>query len=432
MNHKLFCEILNSGMEVATGCTEPAAVALCAAYASEQLTGEVAELSVSASVNIIKNAMAAGIPGITYTGTEYAAALGAIGGKSKRQLQVIDTASSEECRKAIELVQGGHVKISKKDAPPKFYIEVEIKSVSGHQARAIIASSHTNLIYLEKDGVAIINREINMEVNGHGPLTDAFYDTLSIETIYDFVSSLDREKDDLHIIEQAISVNKCISREGAEKKFGLHVGQNIAAAKRASKMNSDVVTTAMELTACGIDARMGGANVPVVTNSGSGNQGITATIPVVTAAEFLGIDEDRMFRAVTLSHLMTLYIHRHFGLLSALCGATVAGTGASCGLVYLFGGSPKQIGYAINNMVGSVAGMLCDGAKANCALKVATCVNTAFLSAYMAIDNISVQPNEGIVEGEPAQTIRNFVRIGNDVSPLMDNVILDIVLNKQA
>lgn len=429
MDRKLFCDILNSEMGLATGCTEPAAVALCAAYAREHLKGETAEVSVSASVNIIKNAMSAGIPGIPHTGINYAAALGAVGGESKNRLQVIDAVSEADRRRASELVQGGHVKMSKKDTPEKLYIEVELKSAEGHQARTIIASAHTNLVYAEEDGVPVIEHAVGEIVDGVP--ANVIDKTLSIQSIYDFANTLDRETDDLHMIEQAIAVNMRISREGAEKKFGLHIGWNIAAARAAGHMSGDIVTTAMERTACGIDARMGGASVPVVTNSGSGNQGITSTVPVVTAAELLGIDEDRMFRAVTLSHLMSIYIHCRFGLLSALCGATVAGTGAACGLVYLFGGTPEQIGHAVNNMMGCVTGMLCDGAKADCAMKIGACINTAFLAAFMAMDGISVQPNEGIVERDPAHTIRNFVRLGNEGSPTMDNIVLDIMLNKK-
>lgn len=428
VDRKLFCEILNSEMTLATGCTEPAAIALCAAYARSYLKGEVAELTVLASVNIIKNAMAAGIPGASYTGVDYAASLGAIAGKVERQLQVIDMATDEERQKAYELIRDGHVKMGKKETMEKLYVEVEVKSADGHQAKAIIASAHTNLVYVEEDGVVLVDHEIGTKVNGVS--VDVIDETLSIESIFEFVNTLDREADDLHMIEQAISVNTRIAQEGADKKFNLHVGQNITAMKNAGYMSNDMVSTAMERTACGIDARMGGANVPVVTNSGSGNQGITATIPVITAAEFLNVDEGKKFRAVTLAHLMSIYIHCRFGLLSALCGATVAGTGACCGIVYLMGGTPAQIGYAVNNMMGTVTGMLCDGAKADCASKVATCVSAAFMSASMAMANISVQPNEGIVDYDPDQTVKNFVRLGNDGSPTMDNIVLDIMLTK--
>ncbi|SFP97197.1 L-cysteine desulfidase [Oscillibacter sp. PC13] len=428
MERKLFCDILNSEMTLATGCTEPAAIALCAAYAREHLKGQVADLQVLASVNIIKNAMAAGIPGTSHTGIDYAAALGAVGGRTERQLQVIDQASDEERKKAVELVQSGHVKMGKKETTEKLYVEVEVNSADGHQAKAIIASAHTNLIYAEEDGKAVIDYPMGTRISGIS--TDIIDKTLSLASIYEFANTLDREIDDLHMIELAIQVNQRIAQEGAEKRFNLHVGQNIGAMKKNGYLSNDMVSAAMERTACGIDARMGGANVPVVTNSGSGNQGITATIPVVTAAEFLGADKDKTFRAVTLSHLVAIYIHCHFGLLSALCGATVAGAGAACGLVYLMGGTLEQIGYAINNMMGTVTGMLCDGAKADCAMKVATCVNTAFLSASMAIDDISVQPNEGIVDDSPDKTVKNFVRLGNDGSSTMDNIVLDIMLTK--
>lgn len=429
MKRELFCKILNSEMQLATGCTEPAAVALCAAYAGRQLEAEIAELQVLASVNIIKNAMSAGIPGIPYTGINYAAALGAVGGRTERQLQVIDSASEEAREKALQLVKDGHVCMGIKETEEKLYIEVEVKCIDGHQAKAVIAAAHTNLIYLEKDGVCLLKKDVSTRPEGISP--DLMEQVLSIESIFRFANELDRQMDDLHMIELAIAVNRRIAEEGAQKQFGLTIGQHILNARNEGTMGNDVVTAAMERTASGIDARMGGAGVPVVTNSGSGNQGITATIPVITAAEAFGADDDRMFRAVALSHLMSIYIHCRFGLLSALCGATIAGTGACCGIVYLLGGGPKEIGYAVNNMMGCVTGMLCDGAKADCAMKVSACVNTAFLSAFMAMKGVSVSSNEGIVEKNPAHTIRNFVRLGNDGSPVMDNIILDIMLNKQ-
>lgn len=429
MDHKLICEILNSEMELATGCTEPAAIALCAANARAHLKGEVKELTVLASVNIIKNAMAAGIPGTSYTGIDYAAALGAMGGKVERQLQVVDEASEEQRTAAIALVQSGHVTMGKKETPEKLYVEVEVKSADGHTAKAIIASAHTNVIYIEEDGNVLVNHKMGTLVNGVP--ADVVDEVLSIQSIFDFANELDPEKDDLHMIRQAIEVNTRISQEGQQGNYGLNIGKNISWAKQHGYMCAGMVTDAMEATASGADARMAGANVPVVTNSGSGNQGITATMPIVSAAKTLGASADKMLRAVTVSHLMAIHIHCRFGLLSGLCGATVAGTGAACGLVYLMGGNAKQMGYAVNNMLGDVTGMLCDGAKADCALKISTCVNTAFQCAFMALNDVSVQPNEGIVEHDPEQTIRNFVRLGNDGSPVMDNIVLDVMLTKQ-
>lgn len=429
MDRELICKILNSEMELATGCTEPAAIALCAANARAHLKGEVAQLTVLASVNIIKNAMAAGIPGTSYTGIDYAAALGAVGGRVERQLQVVDGASEEERRRAIELVQSGRVKMGKKETPEKLYVEVEVKSEEGRQAKAIIASAHTNVVYIEEDGRPVVQHQLGTLVNGVSP--DLIDETLSLATIYEFVETLDRATDDLHMIEQAIAVNTRISEEGKRGDYGLNIGRNILKAKAAGYMSDDLVTNAMQDTAAGADARMAGANVPVVTNSGSGNQGITATMPVVSAAKTLGLSEDRMFRAVTLAHLVGIHIHCRFGLLSGLCGATVAGTGSACGIVYLLGGGLQQVGYAVNNMLGDVTGMLCDGAKADCALKISTCVNTAFQCAFMALDNVCVQPSDGIVDKDPEQTIKNFVRLGNEGSPVMDNIVLEVMMGKK-
>jgi len=427
MNRTLICQILNHEMMLATGCTEPAAIALTAAVAREHLIGEPTHVKVLASVNIIKNAMAAGIPGTDCTGMNYAAALGAVCGRVDRQLQVVDGATPEDVAKAVELVRSGNVEMGRTPEPDKLYVEVELTNGS-HQARAIIRGAHTNVTFIEED-----HRELETAAQeaAADPITPrVIKETLSIQTIYDFVETLDRETDDLHMIEQAIKINSEIAKVGAEGNFGLNIGRHIRQSQESGLMGKDVMLEAVAVTSSAADARMAGANAPVVTNSGSGNQGITATMPIVSAAQSLGVGEERMFRAVTLSHLMAIHIHADFGLLSGLCGATIAATGAACGLVYLQGGSAKQIGYAVNNMLGDVTGMLCDGAKADCALKISTCVFTAFHCAAMALRDETVKPTDGIVEQDPEVTIANFVKLGNDGSPKMDDLVLDMLLQK--
>lgn len=427
MNRTLICQILNHEMMLATGCTEPAAIALTAAVAREHLIGEPTHVKVLASVNIIKNAMAAGIPGTDCTGMNYAAALGAVCGRVDRQLQVVDGAAPEDVAKAVELVRSGNVEMGRTPEPDKLYVEVELTNGS-HQSRAVIRGAHTNVTFIEED-----HRELATAAQeaAADPITPrVIRETLSIRTIYDFVETLDRETDDLHMIEQAIKINSEIARVGAEGSFGLNIGRHIRQSQESGLMGKDVMLEAVAVTSSAADARMAGANVPVVTNSGSGNQGITATMPIVSAAQSLGVGEERMFRAVTLSHLMSIHIHADFGLLSGLCGATIAATGAACGLVYLQGGSAKQIGYAVNNMLGDVTGMLCDGAKADCALKISTCVFTAFHCAAMALRDETVKPTDGIVEQDPEVTIANFVKLGNDGSPKMDDLVLDMLLQK--
>lgn len=427
MNRTLICQILNHEMMLATGCTEPAAIALTAAVAKAHLTGEPTHVKVLASVNIIKNAMAAGIPGTEYTGMNYAAALGAVCGRVDRQLQVVDDATPEDVAKAVALVQSGNVEMGRAPETDKLYVEVELTN-EAHQSRAIIRGAHTNVTFVEKDHqeVSTVSEEAAAD-----PITpELIGKTLSIQTIFDFVDTLDRKTDDLHMIEQAIQINSQIAKVGEEGDYGLNIGRHLRKNQESGLMGKNPMMEALAVTSSAADARMAGANAPVVTNSGSGNQGITATMPIVSAAQSMGIEEDRMFRAVTLSHLMAIHIHSDFGLLSGLCGATIAATGAACGLVYLQGGTVKQIGYAVNNMLGDVTGMLCDGAKANCALKICTCVFTAFHCAAMALRNEVVKSTDGIVEDDPEVTIANFVKLGNDGSPKMDDLVLDMLLQK--
>lgn len=428
MNRQLICEILASEMSYATGCTEPAAIALCAAYAKKYLNEEVKELTVNASVNIIKNAMAAGIPGTNRTGIDIAAAIGAITGNYKADLLVMDNASKEDLDKAIKLVDDKKVKVNKVDSKEKLYIEVIAKG-DNHSAKTIIASAHTNLVYAEVDKNIIINNPIDHKEKGID--TKTIDKTLSIESILEFVDTIDDYNDDLAIIDKAIEINSDISKIGLENIFNLSVGRNINEMINKKMFGEGMVSSIIKETSAGIDARMGGANHPVVTNSGSGNQGITCTIPPIVAGKYLKLDDKTIYKAVTLSHLMCIYIHCNFGLLSALCGATIASTASACAITYLLGGKEKQLSYTINNMMGSVTGMLCDGAKPDCALKVATCLNIACISAYMAMNNITVKDNEGIVEKNAVDTINNFIKISDEGSNMLDNIVLNIMLNKK-
>lgn len=427
MNRRYICGLLNREMVVATGCTEPAAVALTAATARQYMSGEICAIEINASANMIKNVMAAGIPGTDVTGIEYAAALGATGGDVSRQLQVVDRASKEAVEEACALVQNSCVKLACEEVCDRLFVSVKLIGKDGHWAKVALAESHTNIISIEQDGRVIYSQEAELareeEENADEPL--------SISGIYEFVETLDREKDDLHMIENAIAVNTRIMEEGKAGTYGLNIGRHIREAKERGYYSDDLVTNAVEDAASGVDARMAGANVPVVTNSGSGNQGITTTVPVLSAGRQLKASEDKIFRAVTLSNLMAIYIHAGFGRLSGLCGATIAATGAACGLVYLLGGGKRNIGYAVNNMLGDISGMLCDGAKADCALKVSTCLQAAFQCAFLAMDEVVVGSTDGIVEDDPEHTVWNFNRLGNEGSVEMDRIVLDILLSKK-
>lgn len=424
MDRKYICRLLNSEMVVATGCTEPAAVALAGAVARQYIKGEIREIQIDASANMIKNVMAAGIPGTDVTGIEYAAALGAAGGDASRQLQVVDSASREAVEEARRLVENKRVSLTCEKVCDRLYVSVKLIGSEGDWASVALAESHTNIIRIEQNDKVLYEKD-GISVNG-----DKKGDDLTLAMIYEFVETLDREKDDLHMIEQAIEINTRIMEEGRRGDYGLNIGRHIRKAKERGLYSDDLVTNAVEDAASGVDARMAGANVVVVTNSGSGNQGITTTVPVISAGRRLGVSEDKIFQGVTLSNLIAIYIHAGFGRLSGLCGATIAATGAACGVVYLMGGSSKNIGYAINNMLGDISGLLCDGAKADCSLKVSTCLQAAFQCAFLAMDEVVVGSTDGIVEENPAHTVGNFNRLGNEGSAEMDRIILDILVNK--
>ncbi|GKI16744.1 UPF0597 protein [Oscillospiraceae bacterium] len=436
MDKTMFFRILNSEMELATGCTEPGAIALTGAYAGAELNklGEaIQRMEVKASTNIIKNAMAAGIPGTSYTGMPYAAAIGAAAAAPERKLEVINGVSDDVYKAAELLVETGKVNVELAKVPQKLYIDVTVYGPT-HSARAVIADLHTNLVLLEVDGKEVFKADPNAPVDtGRDVVTpEEIAAFLTVRKIYDFCDKeLDPMNDPIDIIRSAISVNGEICERGMEKDYGLAIGPNLERNCRAGVMTRDMVTNSMIITTAGADARMAGAPFSVVANSGSGNQGITTTMPVVSLAKWKEIPEDKMVRAVTLSNLIAIRIKSKFGRLSAMCGASVAGTGAACGITYLLGGGYDEICRAIHNMIGDVTGMLCDGAKADCSLKISTCVNAAFQAAFMAMRGVRVESTDGIVEDNVEYTIDNFAKLGNEGSGPMDAAILEMMLNKR-
>jgi len=373
MEQNMFIRILNSEMELATGCTEPGAVALTAAEAGQALrkagVDKAEEITVNASINIIKNAMSAGIPGTDYEGMDYAAAIGALGGDPVYLLEVMNHVPRETVEAAAALVKAGKVKVNVAQVPQKLYIEVIAKG-GGHTGRAIVRDLHTNVVLVEQDGAATLDkRDTDTAAAGDSDVVtpEQIASFLTVRSIWDYCTKeLDPMNDPIDIIRSAVKVNSVISDEGLSKEYGLAIGRNLDLNCRKGLMTRDLTTNSMIAAAAGADARMAGAPVSVVANSGSGNQGITATMPVVAAARWLDIDEPTMLRAVTLSNLIAIRIKSKFGRLSNLCGATVAGTGAACGITYLLGGGYHEICCAIQNMVGNVTGMVCDGAKADC------------------------------------------------------------------
>ena len=349
-----------------------------------------------------------------------------IAGDAARKLEVLSGITPKDVERAKALLASGMVFVSASDTNKKLYIEIVINS-GDQYAKVILADEHTRVVLIEADG-SVIYREPSTGASAAEDEDEGA--ALNLDQLWRFVMQVNTEK--LRLVEQSIELNKKVALEGLNGSYGLQVGRTLRDGIEKGYLTNDLATWAMALAAAGSDARMAGVLMPVMSNSGSGNQGLCATLPVVAAGEKLEANQETLLRAVTLSHLITIYIKSRFGRLSALCGAAIAGTGASCGITYLLGGGLPQIKYAIQNMLGNVTGMLCDGAKAGCAMKVSTCINAAVQSAIMALEGRCISGTDGIVEQDVEASIENLCRLGNQGSVEADRIILDIMLNKKA
>lgn len=424
MRTNTFINILQNELVVALGCTEPVAIALAAAKARTYVDGTIDKITVYASAGIIKNALAVGIPGTGLTGIDFVAALGAIAGNAEKQLEVLADIKPEDISVAQDMVERGISVVHLADTPKKLYIEVIIEADKRY-AKVVITDNHTNITLIEVDGKIV---DMGGCANASFKSSKEDRSELTIDSIVEFVNTVDLA--DLGLVKQSIELNRKAGLDGLEHAYGLEVGKTIKENVQKGILSDDLISHAMALAAAGSDARMAGSSMPVMANSGSGNQGIAATNPVVAAAEKLGASEEQLIRAVALSHLVTIHIKSKFGRLSALCGVTVSGTGASCGITYLLGGGKTEIKAAIQNMLGNVSGMMCDGAKGGCAMKVATCTSAAVQSALLASKGMTISSTNGFIENEAEKTIDNFCRIGNEATSEIDKLILEMMLNK--
>lgn len=406
----------------AVGCTEPVAVALAVAKATHLLGCEPERIDARLSGNMLKNAMGVGIPGTGMIGLPIAMALGALIGDPEKGLEVLSGVSPEAVERGKAFIAEGRIGIElEPDAPSKLYIDTVVKA-GAHSARVVISVSHTNFIRLERDG------EILLDVPSKGDVVEESADLpLDMAMIYEFAT--ETPLDEIDFILEAKRLNQAASRLALEGDYGHSLGATIR--KYGLKFYGDTpVEHMISYTSAACDARMGGAKVAVMSNSGSGNQGITATMPVVSFAEDMNADEEQTVRALILSHLTSIYIKQSLGRLSALCGCVVASTGASGALVYLMGGGYGQICSAIKNMVANLTGMICDGAKPSCALKISSGVTTAMMSAMLAMSGKCVTSAEGIVSDDVDETIHNLTSIGREAMTETDRLVLKIMTSK--
>jgi len=407
----------------AIGCTEPIAVALCVARACELLGSRPEKIEVRLSANILKNAMGVGIPGTGMIGLPIAIALGALIGRPEYGLEVLKDADAAAVEQGKKYIAEKRISVDlKKDIEEKLYIEAEVADGT-HRAMAVIAGGHTKFVYLRLDDKVL---EDSRTCGGESECDDEV--RLTLRRVYDFAMTTPAEE--LKFILEAERLNKSAAEQAFRSDYGHSLGKTLRGDREMSILGDSIFSRIISYTAAACDARMAGAMIPVMSNSGSGNQGITATLPVVVYGEECGATEQQMIRALTLSHLTVIYIKQSLGRLSALCGCVVAASGSSCGITYLMGGGYDEIVITVKNMIANLTGMICDGAKPSCALKLASGVSTAVLSAMMAMEHRCVSKLEGIIDEDVDKCIRNLTAIGRDGMNETDKLILKIMTDK--
>ncbi len=426
---KRYTRLLKEETALAVGCTEPIAIALACAKARETLLGEAAEvpdpdrIELALSRNIIKNALGVGIPGTKMTGIPIAAALGYAGGESSRGLEVISAVPPEKIEKAASFVERHLVSISQYEGEENLYIQARVV-LGDRSSSVVIRHTHTGIARIERDGKILFEDFTDPEEAG----TEPEISTRSLLDIYEFAREAPLEP--LKFLLEGARLNKLVALEGLRGAYGLQVGRSIKAGVEKKILSESITTYGVELASGASDARMAGCNLPVLTNSGSGNQGITVSLPVVAAAEKMGLGEEELHRALVMSNLAAIHARKGLDRLTAMCGAFTAGIGASCGIVFLLGGGVARVYRAVQNMVANLTGMVCDGAKDGCALKIASVVEAAFRSALLAMEDISINGDKGINEKDVEKSLRNLVRIGNTGMDDTDRIILDIMVSK--
>ena len=443
MDHKDIIALIRQEVKPALGCTEPIAVALAVAKAVEIIHENCPScqkdwrlkagfrLDVAVSGNILKNGMGVGIPGTGMVGLPVAAALGAVCGESARGLEVLKGLTPEAVERAKQLVADGSVHIQVADTEHLLYVKATVtvdgKAVASAEvdphAYAVIEDDHDRIVETSFADRILMSSESAAAAKEQNGIE---YD-LDVRQICDFASSAPFE--DIAFILEDRTLNLALAHEGLEGQYGLQVGRAIRE-NQQEVFGDDFMSFAMGLTAAASDARMAGSTLPAMSNSGSGNQGITVSMPVIAYALKYKVADEPLARALILSNLVAIHIKHYLGKLSALCGCVVASTGSACGIVYLQGGGYKEVCAAIKNMAGNITGMVCDGAKVGCAMKVASGVSCAVQSAVLALRGTCIPSTDGIIEDDVEKTIRNIGTIGSAGMKTTDRMILDIMLCK--
>ena len=418
-------DLINREVIPAIGCTEPIAVALCTAKAAELLGTKPEKIELYLSGNIIKNAMGVGIPGTGgMVGLPAAIALGALVGKSSYQLEVLKDVTPADVEAARHYIAQHRIEVRQETQNlERLYINIIVES-EGKSAQVIVAKEHTNTIYSAQCGNVLLDHRDELVSSED----DSNSDLLSMEKVFEFATTAPIE--DIRFILDSAHMNKAAAEVAFKGDYGLNLGKMLHGNYEVRMVGNHTMPRIVAYTCAACDLRMAGALQPIMSNSGSGNQGIAATLPVCIFAEDTQVSESKLVRALALSHLTVIYIKQLLGRLSAHCGCVFAATGSACGITYLMGGTYEQVTYAVKNMIACLTGMVCDGAKEGCAMKVASGVASAIQSAVLAREDICISSDDGIIEEDIEKTIRNLGSIGSKGMKDTDSMILEIMVCK--
>lgn len=430
MNEKIkqlsdkFIAIVKKDVVPALGCTEPVSLALASATAAKYLNTVPTKIEAKVSPNLMKNGLGVAVPGTGMVGLPIAAAIGALGGDPDGGLEVLKNITPEQVDSAKNMLNEKLVSVTIQPTDHILYSEATLFSGTDY-VKVAIQDQHTNIILIEKNGQILFEK--NEDLSQQADPYDIFKYVTARE-VFEFAEQVDLAE--IKFIEQAATINRALSNEGLRENYGLHIGRTLRKQVGSGLISDDLLSKIMIETTSASDARMGGATLPAMSNSGSGNQGIAATMPVVVVADYLNVDTEKLIRALFLSHLMAIYIHSKLPKLSALCAVTTASMGSCAGIAYLLTGRFETASMGICSMIGDISGIICDGAANSCAMKVSTSVASGYKSVLMAMDETRVTGNEGIVEHDLDRTINNLCAIATKSMQHIDRQVIEIMVSK--
>ena len=421
---KPLIQIVERDVVPALGCTEPISLALAAATAAKYLGKTPERIEAKVSPNLMKNGLGVAVPGTGMVGLPIAAAIGALGGNQDGGLEVLKHITPEQVIAAKSMLEQKLVSVDIHQTEHILYSESTLFADNDY-VKVAIQDQHTNVILIEKNG-EILFQKVEDECTNCDPYE--VFKQISAREIFEFCKAVELEK--IRFIRQAAELNRALSDEGLRENYGLHIGRTLRKQVGSGLISDDLLSKIMIETTAASDARMGGATLPAMSNSGSGNQGIAATMPVVVVADYLKVSEEKRLRALFLSHLMAIYIHSKLPKLSALCAVTTASMGSCAGIAYLLTGKFETVSMGICSMIGDISGIICDGASNSCAMKVSTSVASGYKSVLMAMDETHVTGNEGIVEHDLDRTIDNLCAIASKSMQHIDKQVIEIMVSK--